>query len=143
MTREDDGRGVLYVVREGDSPLKYLFVGAAIGAGLALLFAPADGEETRRRIGRKARQLRDRAEEGFDELEDRLTDGTRRLRDKVHETVDDVRTQAGEVTDAVKSAGTTARQELERRLADARARRQGEVVDETDDEAEEEEEPVA
>lgn len=142
MARDDEGREVVYLVREGDSPLKYLFVGAAIGAGLALLFAPADGEETRRQLGRRARQLRDMAEEGLDELEDRLTDGTQRLRDRVEETVDDVRTQASEVTEAVKSAGTTARQELERRLADARARRKGEVVDEADEE-EEEEEPVA
>lgn len=132
---------MVYLVREGESPLKYLFVGAALGAGLALLFAPADGEETRRQIGRRARQLRDMAEESLDDLEDRVADGTQRIRDRVTDTVDDVRTQATEVSGAVKSAGTTARQELERRLADARARRKGEAVDEVDEE--EEEEPVA
>ncbi len=51
-----------------------------------------------------------------------------------------MRTQASEVTEAVKSAGTTAREDLERRLADARARRRGDLVEE---EEEEEEEPVA
>ncbi len=140
MARDDEGREAVYLVRDGDSPLKLLLTGAAIGAALALLIAPADGEETRRIVGRRVRQLRDMAEDGLDELGDRLTDGTHRLRDRVQDTVDDVRTQASDVTEAVKSAGTTAREELERRLADARARRQGDVVE---DEEEEEEEPVA
>ncbi len=141
MARDDEGREVVYLVRDGDSPLKLLLTGAAIGAALALLFAPADGEETRRIVGRRVRQLRDMAEDGLDELEDRLTDGTHRLRERVQDTVEDVRTQASEVTEAVKSAGTTAREELERRLADARARRRGDLVEE--EEEEEEEEPVA
>lgn len=141
MSRDEEGREVVYLVRDGDSPLKYLLTGAAIGAGLALLFAPADGEETRRMLKRRARQLRDAAEDGFDELEDRLADGTQKIKDRVHDTVEDVKTQAGEVTDAFRGAGSTARQELERRLADARARRRGETVDEENEE--EEEEPVA
>jgi len=147
MARDEEGREVVYLVRDSDSPLKYLFTGAAIGAALALLFAPADGEETRRMLGKRARQLRDKAEDGLDELEDRLTDGTHRLRERVQDTVEDVRTQAGEVTDAVRSAGSTAREELERRLEDARARRRGDLVDEEEEEEEEqeqeEEEPVA
>lgn len=148
MARDNEGREVVYLVRDGDSPLKYLFTGAAIGAALALLFAPADGEETRRQVGRRVRQLRDLAEDGLDELEDRLTDGTHRLRERVQDTVEDVRTQAGEVTEAVKSAGATAREELERRLADARARRRGDLVEDEEEEEEEEveeeeEEPVA
>ncbi len=140
MARDDEGREVVYLVRDGDSPLKLLLTGAAIGAALALLFAPADGEETRRIVGRRVRQLRDMAEDGLDELEDRLTDGTHRLRERVQDTVDDVRTQASAVTVAVTSAGTTALEELVRSLADARARRRGDLVEE---EEEEEEEPVA
>jgi gas vesicle protein len=38
-------------------------IGAAVGAGLALLFAPASGEETRDYLGRRAREGRDRAAE--------------------------------------------------------------------------------
>jgi gas vesicle protein len=37
-------------------------LGAAAGAAVALLFAPASGEETRRKLGEKAREGRDRAE---------------------------------------------------------------------------------
>lgn len=44
-----------------------LVVGAAVGAGVALLFAPARGDRVRRRLGKGARALRERAR---DELED-------------------------------------------------------------------------
>ena len=37
-------------------------LGAAAGAAVALLFAPASGEETRRKLGDKAREGRERAE---------------------------------------------------------------------------------
>jgi gas vesicle protein len=37
-------------------------LGAATGAAVALLFAPASGEETRRKLGDKAREGRERAE---------------------------------------------------------------------------------
>ena len=37
-------------------------LGALAGAAVALLYAPAAGEETRRRIGEKAREGRERAE---------------------------------------------------------------------------------
>jgi len=42
-----------------------LLIGAAIGAGAALLMAPATGEQTRRHLGRNARRL---AEQGGDTL---------------------------------------------------------------------------
>jgi gas vesicle protein len=38
-------------------------LGALAGAAVALLYAPASGEETRRRLAEKARQGRERAEE--------------------------------------------------------------------------------
>ena len=37
-------------------------LGAATGAAVALLFAPASGEETRRKLSERAREGRDRAE---------------------------------------------------------------------------------
>jgi gas vesicle protein len=44
-----------------------MLVGALLGAGLALLFAPDSGEHTRRRLRRGAAALRERATEGLDE----------------------------------------------------------------------------
>jgi gas vesicle protein len=143
MKLEDGHDDVVYVVREQEAPLKYLFWGAAIGAGLALLFAPSSGTETRRQLRTKARRFRALAEEKYDELEEKVADGTSKAREYLEDGVEDLKIHAGELTDAVKGAGSTARDELERRLDEARARRRGksepeaEVIEEV-----EEEEPV-
>ncbi len=139
MRPDDDHNDVVYVVREQEAPLKFLFWGAAIGAGLALLFAPRSGVETRRRLRTNARRFRALAEEKLDDLEDRVADGSTRVRELVEDGVEDLKEQAGELTDAVRGAGSTARDELERRLTAARKRRRT-----TKAEAEaEKEEPVA
>jgi len=46
----------------GGPVLMAFVLGAAAGAALALLYAPATGEETRRKIREKAREGRDKAE---------------------------------------------------------------------------------
>jgi gas vesicle protein len=45
------------------SVLVAFVVGALAGAAIALLYAPAPGEETRRKLAEKARQGRDRAQQ--------------------------------------------------------------------------------
>ena len=47
-------------------------IGVAIGAGVALLLAPMSGEDTRDLIGDRARRLRGRAADGWDDLRDEL-----------------------------------------------------------------------
>jgi len=42
-------------------------VGALAGAAVALLFAPASGEETREYLGKKAREGNDKAREAMDQ----------------------------------------------------------------------------
>ena len=49
--------------------------GAVIGAGLAYLFAPASGKETRRRIADGAEDLADTAQRSLGELTQSLKDG--------------------------------------------------------------------
>jgi gas vesicle protein len=63
-------------------------VGAIAGAAVALLFAPATGEETRRKLAEKAREGRERAEglaregrEYFNRQRDNLSTAVERGRD--------------------------------------------------------------
>lgn len=43
----------------GGAPVMMFLAGAVIGAGVALLLAPASGEETRRRLSNTAKRLRE------------------------------------------------------------------------------------
>ncbi len=109
-----DDRDVVYVEREGGGALKWLLLGAAVGAGLALLFAPKSGREIRRDLGKGIKGLRELADETLEEFgRDAEPDRPKPERPSL----------------------VGAREELERRLAAARARRRQPVPDD--------EEPVA
>ncbi|MSO51302.1 MAG: YtxH domain-containing protein [Acidobacteria bacterium] len=51
----------------GSSVMMAFVVGALTGAAVALLFAPASGEETREYLGKKAREGKDKAREAVDQ----------------------------------------------------------------------------
>jgi gas vesicle protein len=51
----------------GTSAFSGFLLGAVVGAGLALLLAPATGQDTRRRIGETARRLREDARHRVDQ----------------------------------------------------------------------------
>jgi hypothetical protein len=114
---------VVYVERGGDTSAKWLFWGALLGAGLALIYAPSSGEETRRNLQRKLWKLRAMTEEKLDEFTQQLggakdkLDGLMEDEEEDLEGDDDARGGYG------RSPGASPREELERRLADARARR--------------------
>ena len=55
-------------------------IGAMLGAGAALLVAPASGFETRMRLSRSARRARERASDRWDDLENRARHTARRSR---------------------------------------------------------------
>jgi gas vesicle protein len=50
----------------------WLLVGAGIGAGIALLYAPVSGQETRKLIRRKAEEARDSVVEAGGQVRDRV-----------------------------------------------------------------------
>jgi YtxH-like protein len=110
---------VVYVERSGDSSVKWLLWGALLGAGLALLYAPRSGEETRRSVQRKLRSLRAMAEEKLDELAQQFGGRGGSL-----EELDDAVSDDEPLPERPEPPRTaSARQELERRLSDARRRR--------------------
>ena len=134
MSTQNDDRDVV-VIREGEAGVRWFLLGALLGAGAALLLAPASGEETRRRLSRQARRVRARTEDLIDEFGERVRQGATRVRDEVEDRVEDFRSGVGEFGDAVRGAGASARDELERRLTEARSRRRSQVdVAEEDDE---------
>jgi gas vesicle protein len=65
--------------------LVWFLVGAAVGAGVALLYAPQSGDQTRRLLGRKIADGRDAlSEQGSD-----LLDRSRELFEKGRKVADD------------------------------------------------------
>ena len=56
----------------GGTVLVAFIAGAAVGAAVALLFAPAAGTETRAYVNRRAREARDRAAQAAEQGRDML-----------------------------------------------------------------------
>jgi gas vesicle protein len=115
-------REVVYVERGGDSSAKWLFWGALLGAGLALMYAPSSGEETRRNLQRKLWKLRAITEEKLDEITQQFG-GTKESLEGMLDEEEEEAEGDSESRLYGRSAKPSPREELERRLADARARR--------------------
>jgi hypothetical protein len=122
MARRKDNREVVYLERSGDSSAKWLFWGAVLGAGLALLYAPRSGEETRRHLQRRLWKLRAMTEEKLDELAQQFGSGREALAD-LDEEEDGLDEPDDLPAMRPRAGGGSAREELERRLSEARARR--------------------
>lgn len=104
------------------SALPWFLFGLGLGAAMGLLFAPQSGEETRRAIGKKVRKLKHLAEDKLEDVMDTAGKKGRKLREVIAETADDF---GDDEDDEFAPRPSRAREELERRLAAARARRRG------------------
>lgn len=60
-------------------------LGAAVGAGLAILFAPAAGDVTRRKLGETAQKIRNGARERGDEIRSGVGDMAHNLGSAINE----------------------------------------------------------
>jgi gas vesicle protein len=96
--------------RGGGSGFGAFLLGIAVGAVVGFLFAPEAGNDTRRKLGKGLRNLRDAAEEKVDEV--------RGMLEEANEAKDGEEDEAEEEEDE----GST-RERLERRIEDARRRR--------------------
>jgi len=84
------------VIEKQSGTLSSFFVGIAIGAGLALLFAPQSGVQTRRGLQRRARRAQRAARQMANDMTDTVVDSFHDARRKVEERIDTAR-QAIEV----------------------------------------------
>jgi gas vesicle protein len=107
----------IVVERQEDTGLGSFLWGALVGAGIALLFAPRSGRDTRESITQGALRLKDVAE-----------DTVRTVQESVTGAVDNVRTQVGggvhrarNAIDAGRTAARESRADMERRIREARA----------------------
>jgi gas vesicle protein len=118
-----------YVVIEQNPPGVGSFIlGLAVGAGLALLFAPRSGEETRRDLERRARKVGDQAQELVSDLTDTVNSKFQQAKDTVGDKIDSARSavdlkrrQVSNAVDAGRAAAQQARVELEQRIAETKA----------------------
>lgn len=118
-----------YVVieRRGTGTGTFL-MGLAIGAGLALLYAPRSGEETRREIQRGARRVRAAARGAAEDLSDSVVDHYEQAKRGVEDRIELARNslefrkrQAADAIRAGREAAQQARDELEARIAETKA----------------------
>ncbi len=125
---EHDEDEQYYLVEERGSGIGSFLLGAALGAGIALLLAPQSGEETRRDIKRRAVRVKDAAREAAGDISDTVVDHYEQAKKSVEGTIDSARqaidmkkAQATEAIRAGREAAAQARAELEARLAETKA----------------------
>ncbi len=123
----DDDRVVVIEREKGTNGIGTFLLGLAIGAGAALLFAPASGAETRQRLQDEARRAGRKMKDMTDEFGDTVADSVEKTRDQFDEQVgrarDAVNARVRAVGDAVsvgREAATQARADLERAVADSK-----------------------
>jgi len=115
--RNQDESPYIVIERESGGGVGAFILGALVGAGIALLFAPKSGAETQEDLKRQARKLRSAAEE-------RVREAQRQIEERLGEVRDGVQTRIDNVKDAVsagRSAATDARTDLEKRLQRSKA----------------------
>jgi gas vesicle protein len=123
----DDDEPYVVIERHGSGIGSFL-LGAAIGAGMALLLAPRSGAATRRDIKRRAMRVRRAAEQKVSDVTNNVTDTFSDARRRVEERIDSAREaidlkkrQVSRAMDAGRAAAREAREELETRIAETKA----------------------
>jgi gas vesicle protein len=115
--RDHDDVPYIVIERESGGGVGSFLLGAMVGAGLALLFAPKTGEETQEELKEQAQRLRLAAEE-------RVRVAQRQLEERLDDAREGVSTRYDEVRDAVnagREAAISARSDLQDKLDRSKA----------------------
>ncbi len=107
-----DDQPYFVIERDRGGSLGTFFLGALVGAGLALLFAPQTGEETQEEIKQRALRLKDAAEDRVRVAQKNLEGRLEAARDGIETRVESVK----EAVEAGRRAALEARDELEVKL---------------------------
>ena len=126
MSRRDwDDDDQIIIVEESDSSgITAFLLGAAIGAGLALIFAPQTGAETRQSIKRGAKKAGEATKRAGAKVSDALAQAKADLESRIDtakSSLDLKKVQVSRAVDAGREAARAAREDLERRMAEQRA----------------------
>ncbi len=116
------------VIEKTEGSTGSFLIGLALGAGVALLFAPRSGWETRRDLRRGARRVKDAAQGAAEDLTGTVVDTFTEARIQVEERIDHARQavelkrkQVAQAVNAGRAAAQQAREDLERRIAETKA----------------------
>ena len=120
MRDHDDVRTIV-IERESGGGVGSFLLGAIVGAGIALLFAPKSGEETQEELKQHAGRLRVLAEERVREAQSQMEERLDEAREGMTARVDEVRDAVAAGRDAAVDARIDLEDKLERSKAAYRA----------------------
>jgi gas vesicle protein len=125
---DHDDEPYIVIEKHSSGDVGNLLLGVLIGAGIALLFAPRSGQETRSEIRRKAREATDAVKGVAEDVTGQVVDTFEGAKARVEEQIDSARSaiasktrQVSRAMEAGREAAHQARGDLERRLAQTKA----------------------
>ena len=126
--RHQDHDDPYIVIEKHSGGVSDFLLGALIGAGVALLFAPRSGRDTRADIGRRARAAQGRVRDVAEGVTDQVVGTFEGAKSRIEEQLESARTaivakkeQVTRAMEAGREAAYQARTDLERRLAETKA----------------------
>jgi len=128
MRHHDQDEDPYIVIEKHGGGIGEFLLGALIGAGVALLFAPKSGVETRDDIKRGARKAQNTVRDVAEGVTEQVVDTFEGARARVEEQLETARSaivakkdQVSRAMEAGRDAAQQARSDLERRLAETKA----------------------
>lgn len=119
----DEDEQVIVIEESDSSGITAFLLGAAIGAGLALIFAPQTGAETRQSIRRGAKKAGEATRRAGEKVSDAFSQAKADLESRIDtakSSLDLKKVQVSRAVDAGREAARAAREDLERRMAEQR-----------------------
>ena len=124
----DDDDQIIFVEESDSSGFSAFLLGAAIGAGLALIFAPQTGTETRKSIKRGAEKATEATKRAGVKVGEKVTDALSQAKadlesriNSARSTLDLKKLQVSRAVDAGREAARAAREDLEGRMSEQRS----------------------